>query len=80
MTIPRNTPKPIVVQAESVVAKIQAGATMADVKAHYMRHDRRLVSVPIGYRYRLLCRAEKTGMVPIELMTHEAYNRVCNYR
>jgi len=37
--------------------------------------DRRLISVPIGHRYRLLLRDEGEVLRPLSCMSHEEYNK-----
>lgn len=40
-----------------------------------MYYDRSVISVPIGYHYRLLLRElEDCRKIPIKIISHEAYN------
>ncbi|MGK0289126.1 MAG: hypothetical protein ACI86H_000553 [bacterium] len=39
--------------------------------------DRSLISIPIGMRYRMLCKEEEGKVIPQEVMSHEKYNRYC---
>lgn len=36
---------------------------------------RDMISIPIGRDYRMLCRDEAGGVTPLEVLSHEAYNR-----
>lgn len=40
-----------------------------------MYYDRSIISVPIGYHYRLMLREDGDGRkIPIRIMSHETYN------
>jgi hypothetical protein len=40
------------------------------------RFDRTLVTIPVTYDYRMLCREKEGKMVPIKVLSHEAYNAI----
>lgn len=42
--------------------------------------NRALISIPVGWRYRLLCQADESGLHPLSLLTHESYNAAHNRR
>jgi hypothetical protein len=41
-----------------------------------MRYDRCVISIPVGYRYRLLLLAEHGSYTVIDIMSHERYNNI----
>lgn len=45
-------------------------------KGKRMQHDRSLISIPLGYRHRLLIRETADGgKIPLCALTHEQYNK-----
>jgi hypothetical protein len=69
-------PQKIVLKARLILAKLATGAGFWQVLGQRMSHDRSLIRIPVGYRYRLLCRMEGNQLWPLRVMSHETYNRV----
>jgi hypothetical protein len=38
--------------------------------------DRTLLRIPVTYRYRLLCRWYSNQVIPLQVLSHEAYNAI----
>lgn len=76
----RHLPKPIVRKARRILAELEQGKAVGQLLGKRMPFDRNLVRIPVGYRYRLLCRWEESGLRPLKVMSHEAYNRVARNR
>lgn len=76
----RRLPKPVVVKARRILAELADGKALGALLGKRMGFDRTLVRVPVGYRYRLLCRLEAGVVRPLRVMSHEAYNRVARNR
>lgn len=75
----RHLPRKVVEKARQVIADLGNGVSLAVLRGKRLRGDRTLVRVPVGYRYRLLCRWGDDGIVPLRVMSHEAYNRVARH-
>ena len=39
-----------------------------------MAHDRQVISIPVGYAWRLVCEDGEDGIAPVEVLSHEDYN------
>lgn len=76
----RRLPEPVVVKVRGILVELAKGKALGALLAKRMKFDRTLVRVPVGYRYRLLCRIEKGVVKPLRVMSHEAYNRVARNR
>jgi hypothetical protein len=74
VSIDPRLPRHIRARAEALVLKLRAGATWLDLGGHKLNHDRTLVSIPLGVRYRLVARIESGAIVPLSVMSHETYN------
>ena len=71
----RNKPAKVVERAREFARQIEAGATVADLGAKRMRHDRDVVSVRIGRSWRVIVDASGDRLVPVALRSHEDYSR-----
>ena len=69
-------PRGIVLKARLILARLAAGAGFWQVLGKRMRFDRGLIRIPVGHRYRLLCRRSGDRLWPLRVMSHETYNRV----
>lgn len=61
-------------RARTILAALAAGEAWSKFKGKRMRHDRKVISVPIGRRYRLLLRIEDGVLQPLSCTSHEQYN------
>jgi hypothetical protein len=75
-----HLPQKIVLKARLILARLAAGEGFWQVLGQRMSHDRSLIRIPVGYRYRLLCRLEDHQLWPLQVMSHETYNRVARNR
>jgi hypothetical protein len=64
----------LVRKAREIIQGIENGRPIADFQGKRMNHDRRVISIPVGRNYRLLCRDTARGPVVTELLSHEEYN------
>ena len=67
-------PKAIVLKARQVIAEILAGADYRQFKGKRLNHDRRVISIPLSYHYRLICYDMGDRIEPRSVLSHEDYN------
>jgi hypothetical protein len=72
----RHLPRAVMEKARRVLGMLEEGANWMGLGGKLFHFDRSLMRIPVGYRYRLLCRREQSGITPLAVMTHEAYNPV----
>ena len=66
--------KGLVRRARTILAEIGRGAPWHQFNGKRLQHDRTIISVPLGRRYRIIFRADSGTPVPVEVMSHESYN------
>lgn len=71
-----HLPKPVVLKTRQILAALKQGVPPAQLQGKRFSFDRTLLRIPVGYRYRLLCRWYCDRIVPLQVLTHEAYNAV----
>lgn len=71
-----HLPRSIMEKARKVLGLLEQGANWFKLGGKQFHFDRSLMRIPVGYRYRLLCRWDQSGITPLAVMTHEAYNPV----
>lgn len=72
-----HLPRDIAEKVLEVLAKLDHGAgyTSLQGKRLHKMGQRSVISIPIGRRFRLICREDATGkLVPLEALSHEEYN------
>ncbi|MBD1847425.1 hypothetical protein H6F89_29300 [Cyanobacteria bacterium FACHB-63] len=72
----KHLPKPIVVKTRRILDLLNRGVAPGELKGRRFNFDRTLLRIPVSYRYRLLCRWQADRIVPLQVMTHEAYNAI----
>jgi hypothetical protein len=72
----RHLPRAAMEKARRVLGMLEEGANWMGLGEKLFHFDRSLMRIPVGYRYRLLCRRDQSGITPLAVMTHEAYNPV----
>lgn len=63
-------------RAREILRRIAAGESHLRFHGKRLRHDRRVISVPIGRHYRLIFRDESVGLRPFACVSHSDYNGV----
>ncbi len=66
--------KGLVRRARTILAEIDRGAPWHQFNGKRLQHDRTIISVPLGRRYRIIFRAEIGAPVPVQVLSHESYN------
>jgi hypothetical protein len=71
-----HLPKPIVLKTRKILESLNQGVAPGQLQGKRFNFDRTLLRIPITYRYRLLCRWYCDRIIPVQVLTHEAYNAV----
>lgn len=66
--------KNLVRRARIILDEIGKGAPWHQFNGKRLQHDRNVVSIPLGRRYRILFRTDDGAPRPVEVMSHESYN------
>ena len=66
--------KGLVRRARVILEEIGKGAPWHQFNGKRLQHDRNVVSIPLGRRYRILFRTDDGAPRPVECMSHESYN------
>ncbi|MGL5061886.1 MAG: DUF7682 family zinc-binding protein [Microcoleus sp.] len=72
----RGLPDRVVIKARAIIAALGENKNYRDFGGKRLRHNRFIVSIPIGRHYRLLCEDCGTFLIPQKVLSHEDYN-VC---
>ncbi len=71
-----HLPYKVAIKARRVIKAIQEGINWFQLGGKQFHFNRNLISIPVTYRYRLLCRREKSEIIFLKVLSHEAYNHV----
>ena len=71
----RFLPRELVAEARAIFEGIGQGRPYQGYKGKRLRYDRDIVSVPLGRDHRILLQEVGDTLVPMEVMSHETYNR-----
>jgi hypothetical protein len=63
-------------KASDIINKIRGGVPYMQFKGKRMDSDRTLISIPVGYSHRMLCRDTDKGLCVLSVLSHEDYNKV----
>ena len=66
--------KGLVRRARTILTEIGRGAPWHQFNGKRLQHDRNVVSIPLGRRYRIIFRTDDGAPQPVEVLSHEAYN------
>ncbi|NJK32142.1 MAG: hypothetical protein HC927_06870 [Deltaproteobacteria bacterium] len=66
--------KQLVLRAREILEAVGRGAPWHQFNGKRLQHDRNVVSVPLGRRYRILFRTDEGSPKPVKVLSHEAYN------
>jgi hypothetical protein len=71
----RLLPRPdLVTKARQIVRDIQETRNYLPYTGKRLNHDRSIISVPLNHDYRILFQARAGAIVPLKVLSHEAYN------
>ncbi len=71
-----HLPKPIVIKTRRILAALNQGVAPGTLQGNRFKFDRTLLRLPVSYRYRLLCRWQAGQIIPLQVLSHEAYNAI----
>ena len=66
--------KGLVRRARTILTEIGKGAPWHQFNGKRLQHDRNVVSIPLGRRYRIIFRTDDGAPQPVEVLSHENYN------
>lgn len=72
----RHLPQPrLVEQARAILIAISNGVHYHKFNGKRMHYNKRIISIPLNYSYRLIFRKTKDGFIPLSCDSHETYNK-----
>lgn len=74
----RGLPRHVVDKARDILNDLAQGQHFKALKGSRMIFDRTVVRIPVGHRYRLLCREHNGQLLPWRVLSHEEYNAYAN--
>ena len=77
--IPRNIPLRILSHGRRIILGLEKGKAFSDYRGKRLAPDRDVISIPVGRRWRLLMEWREDRIVPVRLLSHEAYNHKSNW-
>ena len=72
----RGLPDYVVTKARAIIAALGENKNYRDFGGKRLRHNRLIISIPVGRHYRMLCKDYGTFLIPQKVLSHEDYN-VC---
>ena len=75
-----HLPKPIVLKTRQILRALEQGTSPGALRGKRFQFDRTLVRIPVTYRYRLLCRWQQDKVLPLMVLSHEAYNAIAHHK
>jgi hypothetical protein len=72
----RGLPDHVVTKARAIITALGENKNYRDFGGKRLRHNRLIVSIPVGRNYRMLCEDCGTFLIPQKVLSHEDYN-VC---
>jgi hypothetical protein len=72
----RRLPQKVAQKARQLLAALKQGQNFFHLGGKQFHFDRSLLRFPVTYRYRLLCRRDASGITPLQVLSHEAYNSI----
>jgi hypothetical protein len=73
--IRRKLPRGIDKKLQFVLEALRQGIAYQNFHGKRLRHNRNLISIPLGSHYRLLCWSQNHQVIPWAVKTHSEYNR-----
>jgi len=69
-----RVPKQVLEKARRIIYRLDAGQPYWKLRGKRMNHDRDVISIPVGRRWRILASWKDGEAVPQEILSHERYN------
>ena len=74
----RRLPKPVILKAREILSQLANGTPYWQLAGRRLQSARWIIRIPVTRRYRLLCRDDGDGPMPIRVVSHEDYNLLVN--
>ncbi|MGG6241577.1 hypothetical protein ACQ4N7_23370 [Nodosilinea sp. AN01ver1] len=74
----RGLPEHVVIKSRHIVVELEKGRHFTKLHGKRMVFDREVIRIPVGLRYRMLCREERGRITPLMVLSHEDYNAYAN--
>ncbi|MBD2110890.1 MULTISPECIES: hypothetical protein [Cyanophyceae] len=74
----RGLPEHVVLKSRCILADLHKGKHFQKLSGKRMHFDKSVVRIPVGLRYRMLCREDKGCIIPLMVLSHEDYNAYAN--
>jgi hypothetical protein len=71
----RHLPKHVVKKARKKIQLLRSGAGFRRLDAKRMQHSRNWIRIKLGNSWRLMARDVGDRIVPVEVLSHEDYNK-----
>jgi hypothetical protein len=72
--IPKSIPMHILAHGRRIILGLERGFSYINFKGKRLSPDRKMVSIPVGRRWRLLAKYREGKTIPVRLLSHETYN------
>jgi hypothetical protein len=70
----RGLPRHVVMKARRICRDLSQGTHFKHLGGSRFKFDRTIIRIPVGGRYRMLCRDTPGQIVPWQVLSHEDYN------
>jgi hypothetical protein len=68
-------PVPVAMKAADIIRRVKSGTSYVDLHGKRLTAwDRNMISIPVGWSHRVMCKDVDGKCVPVEVMSHEQYN------
>jgi hypothetical protein len=72
--LPKRIPLHILAHARRIILGLEKGRSYTVFKGKRLFPDREVISIPVGRHWRLLAVWQDGKVIPVRLLSHEAYN------
>ena len=73
--IPKSIPLHVLAHGRRIILGLEKGRAYTSFKGKRLFPDREAISIPVGRRWRLLADWQDGKVIPVQLLSHEAYNQ-----
>lgn len=74
----RGLPEHVVLKSRHIVNELKIGRHFGKLGGKRMNFNREVIRIPVGLRYRMLCRDDRSRVTPLMVISHEDYNAYAN--
>jgi hypothetical protein len=67
-------PVSVALKASGIIKKLKSGIPYMQMHGHRLVQCRDIVSIPVGWSHRIVCREVAGDIVPFDVLSHEQYN------